>query len=185
MKNIILKIIYHCKNDWFFRLWMSFYLNLLCMERKMMMLSKYLLDLYQSKIDLQPWWDTCSCKTSQFTKILHFPTRTTTYVLTRMLSRRHWHSDLLKQSRVLWMFENTELLLIHEWDLLLFYMEATALRLHSCDVLRKFVIIFITHQFLSTKTLFEFIVACCALLAGNNAINIILRLFGQKILEGT
>lgn len=32
--SIILKIIYHCKNDWFFRLWMSFYLNLLCTERE-------------------------------------------------------------------------------------------------------------------------------------------------------
>lgn len=90
MKNIILKIIYHCKNDWFFRLWMSFYLNLLCMEGKMMMLLKNI--LYQSKIDLQSWWWCWGIhmllsrakpvryfRFFLFPKFFAFSTRTTTY----------------------------------------------------------------------------------------------------------
>lgn len=58
-EKIFLKIIYHCKNDWFFRLWMSFYLNLLCMEGEKKKKIKWWcyrnVFLYQSKIDLQPW----------------------------------------------------------------------------------------------------------------------------------
>lgn len=105
MKNIILKIIYHCKNDWFFRLWMSFYLNLLCMEGKMMMmLSKNI--LYQSKIDLQSWWWCCgfTCFLSRAKPVRFFLVSKILCIFyshynLRMLFPRHLHSDLLKQSR--------------------------------------------------------------------------------------
>lgn len=112
MKNIISKIIYHCKNDWFFRLWMSFYLNLLCMEkrRKMMMLSTKI-PLYQSKIDLQSWGGgenksrnvhaLFACKTSRFLKyffaFFFFLHSTTTYVLILMLRLRHYPRYSSKQ----------------------------------------------------------------------------------------